>query len=41
VFNKVFNNKPFDQLTMQDFGSGFGQSFAALNPDPSKRTFGG
>ncbi|KAJ7923789.1 heme peroxidase [Mycena leptocephala] len=41
VFNKVFNNKPFDQLTMQDFGSGFGRSFAALNPDPSKRTFGG
>ncbi|KAF9039702.1 heme peroxidase [Hymenopellis radicata] len=41
VFNKVFNNKPFDQLTMQDFGVAFGQTFAAIDADPSKRTFGG
>ncbi|KAJ6585690.1 heme peroxidase [Mycena capillaripes] len=41
VFNKFFNNKPFDQLTMQDFGSAFGRTFAAIDPDPSKRTFGG
>ncbi|KAJ7704765.1 heme peroxidase [Mycena rosella] len=41
VFNKVFNNKPFDQLSVQDFGAAFGQTFAAIDPDPSKRTFGG
>ncbi|KAJ7506939.1 heme peroxidase [Mycena galericulata] len=41
VFNKMFNNKPFDQLSIQDFGAAFGQTFAAINPDPSKRTFGG
>ncbi|KAJ7058676.1 heme peroxidase [Mycena amicta] len=41
AFNRVFNNKPFDQITMQDFGTGFGKTFATLNPDPSQRTFGG
>ncbi|KAJ7160327.1 heme peroxidase [Mycena filopes] len=41
VFNRVFNNKPFEQLTIQDFVGAFGQTFAQINPDPSKRTFGG
>ncbi|KAJ7174160.1 heme peroxidase [Mycena crocata] len=41
VFNRVFQNKPFDQLTIQDFGATFGQTFAAIDPDPSQRTFGG
>ncbi|KAJ7133385.1 heme peroxidase [Mycena epipterygia] len=41
VFNKVFNNKPFDQLTIKDFGAAFGQTFATIDPDPSKRTFAG
>ncbi|KAJ6487073.1 heme peroxidase [Mycena vitilis] len=41
VFNDFFNNKPFDQITMQDFGTAFAQTFAKIDPDPSKRTFGG
>ncbi|KAJ6476780.1 heme peroxidase [Mycena vitilis] len=41
VFNKFFNNKPFDQITMQDFGAAFAKTFAEVDPDPSKRTFGG
>ncbi|KAF8209473.1 heme peroxidase [Mycena galopus ATCC 62051] len=41
VFNQVFNNKPFDQLTVQDFGAAFGQTFATIDPRPNDRTFAG
>jgi len=41
LFKKTFNNKPFDQLTLQDFGAAFRKIFADINPDPSKRTFAG
>ncbi|KAJ7160328.1 heme peroxidase [Mycena filopes] len=41
VFNRVFNNKPFDQLTIHDFIGGVGKTFAQIEPDPKKRTFGG
>ncbi|KAJ7436075.1 heme peroxidase [Mycena galericulata] len=39
VFQKVFNNKPFDQLNIQDLGEAFSREFAGVEPDPSKRTF--
>ncbi|KAJ6481195.1 heme peroxidase [Mycena vulgaris] len=41
VFNNVFDNKPFDQLTMKDLGEGFHRAFGGVDPDPSKRTFAG
>ncbi|KAJ6544684.1 hypothetical protein DFH09DRAFT_1088549, partial [Mycena vulgaris] len=41
AFNKVFNSRPFDELTINDFGAALGHSFAAIDPDPNKRTFGG
>jgi len=41
VFDKIFQNKPFNQLTMQDFGAAFRRILADINPDPSKRTFAG
>ncbi|KAJ6583033.1 heme peroxidase [Mycena vulgaris] len=41
VFTKFFNDKPFDELTIKDFVGGFGHSLANIDPDPSKRTFGG
>ncbi|KAJ7803765.1 heme peroxidase [Mycena olivaceomarginata] len=31
----------FNRLTIQDFGAAFGQTFAAIDPNPSNRTFGG
>ncbi|KAJ6500909.1 heme peroxidase [Mycena sanguinolenta] len=41
IFTKVFGNKPFDQLTLQDFGAAFAQLFATIDPHPNNRTFGG
>ncbi|KAJ7078001.1 heme peroxidase [Mycena belliarum] len=41
VFNGMFKNKPFDQLSVKDFGAAFGRTFSVIDPDPSKRTFGG
>ncbi|KAJ7448053.1 heme peroxidase [Mycena latifolia] len=35
IFHKVFNYKPFDQLTLS------AASLLAFDPDPNKRTFGG
>ncbi|KAJ7584626.1 heme peroxidase [Mycena floridula] len=40
-FNKTFNNKPFDQLTLQDFGGAFMKILGTIEKDPSKRSFGG
>ena len=40
VFNKVFDGKPFDQLTLRDFGTQFIKILSDVDPDPSKRTFG-
>ncbi|KAF7326065.1 Heme peroxidase [Mycena kentingensis (nom. inval.)] len=41
VFSRAFNNKPFDQLTMQDFGMAFGRMMASVDKDPRKRSFAG
>ncbi|KAJ7103706.1 heme peroxidase [Mycena crocata] len=41
LFNNIFNNKPFDQLTIPDLGVGLRASFENLEPDPKLRTFGG
>ncbi|KAJ7208882.1 heme peroxidase [Mycena pura] len=37
MFTEIFN-KPFDQITMQDFGQALKQTFATINPDPRQRT---
>ncbi|KAJ6607611.1 heme peroxidase [Mycena sp. CBHHK59/15] len=41
IFSNVFKSKPFDQLSVQDFARAFGQTFASIDPEPRKRTFGG
>ncbi|THV00227.1 heme peroxidase [Dendrothele bispora CBS 962.96] len=40
MFQQVFN-KPHNELTQQDFERAFVSLVAKVNPDPSKRTFGG
>ncbi|KAK7036088.1 heme peroxidase [Favolaschia claudopus] len=41
VFREAFDNKPFDQLTMHDFGTVFRKIFATMDPHPNNRTFAG
>ncbi|KAF8879290.1 heme peroxidase [Infundibulicybe gibba] len=40
VFNKIFNNKPFEELTLRDFGAAFMTTLQQLE-EPRKRTFAG
>ncbi|KAF8878552.1 heme peroxidase [Infundibulicybe gibba] len=40
VFNKLFNDKPFEKLTLQDFGAAFLSALQQLE-EPRKRTFAG
>ncbi|KAF8579879.1 heme peroxidase [Ramaria rubella] len=40
VFSRAFGGKPFDEITIQDFGASFMKILSQLDPDPSKRTFG-
>lgn len=40
-FNEIFHNKPFSQLTTDDFIGAFKELVHAIEPDPSKRTFAG
>lgn len=40
-FNNVFAGKQLDTLTLQDFKQAAYKVFAAGEPDPKKRTFGG
>ncbi|KAJ6512310.1 heme peroxidase [Mycena vulgaris] len=41
TFRRVFGNRPLDELTLKDFGPVFGRVLSSIDPDPSKRTFGG
>ncbi|KAJ6549816.1 heme peroxidase [Mycena capillaripes] len=41
ALGKVFGAKPLDEITLADFRSAFGRVLASIDPDPSKRTFGG
>ncbi|KAJ7443813.1 heme peroxidase [Mycena latifolia] len=41
IFKKAFNNKPFDQLDIRDLGEALRRVFGTVDPNPSKRTFGG
>ncbi|KAJ3760774.1 heme peroxidase [Lentinula raphanica] len=40
LFKTIFD-KPLDQLTPTDFGGAFFKLLSQIDPDPSKRTFGG
>ncbi|KAF8878550.1 heme peroxidase [Infundibulicybe gibba] len=40
VFNKLFKNKPFEELTLQDFGTTFPSTLGQLE-EPRMRTFAG
>lgn len=40
-FNEIFHNKPFGQLTTEDFIGAFKELVHGIEPDPSKRTFAG
>ncbi|KAI5117535.1 hypothetical protein M0805_004768 [Coniferiporia weirii] len=41
LFDGIFQNKPFDQINLNDFRSAAVRVFAQSEPDPKKRTFGG
>ncbi|KAJ6589604.1 heme peroxidase [Mycena capillaripes] len=41
IFRTVFGKRPLDELTLRDFQAAFANVLAGVDPDPSKRTFGG
>ncbi|KAL4246560.1 hypothetical protein ABKN59_008750 [Abortiporus biennis] len=41
LINGVFGNKPFDQITTQDFVPGVVSAFKTVDPNPRTRTFAG
>ncbi|KAJ7340010.1 heme peroxidase, partial [Mycena albidolilacea] len=41
TFQKVFGQKSLEELTLQEFGPALARVTAGIDPDPSKRTFGG
>ncbi|KAJ7894889.1 heme peroxidase [Mycena olivaceomarginata] len=41
TFQKVFGQKSLEELTLQELGPALARVAAGIDPDPSKRTFGG
>ena len=39
LFNSIFGGKPFDQITLADFGPAVMRTWATIDPNPKTRTF--
>ena len=40
-FSRIFDKKPFNEITLNDFGKAYQNVFKDMTPNPSNRTFAG